>query len=153
MHEEVVQRGIDLFINALAVLLSVCNSLVNELRILGLLRRGEDQRGVGGGILRLVLANGRKVTRVADDSLQRRRLVSAGSNADGADVDRRRWWWWWGKRCTYGASGLELVERGSHDGCLCVCCGLKWEWIVVVIGVGDVLFVSKSSLREYGLGT
>lgn len=30
-----------------------------------------------------------------------------------------------------------------------VCCGLSWEWIVVVIGVGDVLFVSKSSLREY----
>lgn len=135
MHEEVVQRGIDLFINALAVLLSVCNSLVNELRILGLLRRGEDQRGVGGGILRLVLANGRKVTRVADDSLQRRRLVSAGSNADGADVDRRRWWWW-GKRCTYGASGLELVERGGHDGCLYVCvlwfevgvdCGSDWS--------------------------
>lgn len=24
---------------------------------------------------------------------------------------------------------------------------------MVVIGVGDVLFVSKSSLREYGLGT
>lgn len=51
------------------MLLSVLNGLVDELGVLWLLGGGEDQGGVGGGILRLVFANGCEVTRVADDGL------------------------------------------------------------------------------------
>jgi hypothetical protein len=51
------------------VLHTVGDSIVNELGVLGLLGGGEDEGGVGGGILRLVLANGGEVTGVADDGL------------------------------------------------------------------------------------
>ena len=40
------------------MLLAVLNSIVDQLGILGLLGGGEDERWVGGGILRLVLLNG-----------------------------------------------------------------------------------------------
>jgi len=52
--------------------LAVGDGLVDELRILRLLRRGEDEGRVGGGVLRLVLADGREVAGVADDGLVRR---------------------------------------------------------------------------------
>lgn len=48
---------------------TVGDGIVNELGVLGLLGSGEDEGGVGGGILRLVLANGGEVTGVADDGL------------------------------------------------------------------------------------
>jgi hypothetical protein len=51
------------------VLLAILDGGVDELRVLGLLGRGEDERGVRGRILRLVLVDGRKVARVADDGL------------------------------------------------------------------------------------
>jgi hypothetical protein len=54
------------------VLLAVLDGGIDELGVLLLLRRGEDQGGVGGGILGVVLVDGRKVTRVADDDLDRR---------------------------------------------------------------------------------
>jgi hypothetical protein len=38
--------------------LAIFNSIIDQLRILGLLRGGEDERWVGGGILWLVLGNG-----------------------------------------------------------------------------------------------
>ena len=69
LNEEVVEGGIDLLLGGLAVLHTVGDSIVNELGVLGLLGSGEDEGGVGGGILRLVLANGGEVTRVADDGL------------------------------------------------------------------------------------
>lgn len=69
LHEQVVERGVDLRIDALGVLLAVRAGLVDELRVFGLLRGGEDERGVGGGVLRLVFANGGEVARVADDGL------------------------------------------------------------------------------------
>lgn len=50
--------------------LAVLNSGVDELRVVGLLRCGEDQGRVGGGILRLVLINGREVAGVAYDDLE-----------------------------------------------------------------------------------
>lgn len=55
---------------AIGVLLSVGDSVVNELGIVCLLGGCQDQRRVGGSILRLVLVNGSKVTRVADDNLE-----------------------------------------------------------------------------------
>ena len=69
LDKEVVEGDVDLLVDLLAVLLAVGDSLVDELGVLGLLRRGEDEGGVGGGILRLVLANGGEVTGVADDGL------------------------------------------------------------------------------------
>ena len=52
------------------MLLAVLDSSLDQLLVLLLLGRGEDERGVGGGILGLVLVDGRKVTRVADDDLR-----------------------------------------------------------------------------------
>jgi hypothetical protein len=51
------------------VRLAVLNSGVDQLLILGLLRRGENEGGVGRSILGLVLVDGGEVTRVAYDSL------------------------------------------------------------------------------------
>jgi hypothetical protein len=72
--EQVVKGHVDLLGDILAVLLAVGDSLVDELGVLGLLGGGEDEGRVGGGILRLVLANGGEVTGVADDGLWRREL-------------------------------------------------------------------------------
>ena len=52
------------------MLLAILAGIVDQLRILGLLRCGEDEGRVGCGILWLVFANGRDVTGVADDDLQ-----------------------------------------------------------------------------------
>ena len=69
LHEQVVKSRVDLLIDVLAVLLAVSHRLVDELGVLGLLGGREDQGRVGGGILGLVFANGRKVARVADNGL------------------------------------------------------------------------------------
>lgn len=72
LDEEVVEGDVDLLVDLLAVLLAVCDSIINELGVLGLLGGGEDEGRVGGGVLRLVLANGGEVTGVADDGLWKR---------------------------------------------------------------------------------
>ena len=70
LHKQVVDGRINLDVDVLAaVLLAVLDSLINELRILGLLGRSEDERRVGGGVLRLVLLDGGEVTGVSDDGL------------------------------------------------------------------------------------
>jgi hypothetical protein len=51
------------------MLLAVLDGGIDQLRVFFLLRGSEDQGRVGGGILRLVLVDGREVARVADDSL------------------------------------------------------------------------------------
>jgi len=56
--------------------LAVLDSGINELGVFGLLRRSEDQGGVGGSILGLVLRDGSEVTRVADDSARGDCIVS-----------------------------------------------------------------------------
>ena len=58
LNEETVESGLDLLVEGLAVLLAVGDGSVDESGVLGLLGSGEDQGGVGGGILGLVLANG-----------------------------------------------------------------------------------------------
>jgi hypothetical protein len=72
LDQEAVDGIVNLHVDALALagLLGGGNGLVDELGVLGLLGGGEDQGRVGGGILRLVLANGSKVTGVADDDLE-----------------------------------------------------------------------------------
>lgn len=62
LDQETVQRSIDLVVDRAALLLGVGNGIVDELGVLGLLGGSQDQGRVGGGILRLVLANGSKVT-------------------------------------------------------------------------------------------
>jgi hypothetical protein len=69
LDEEVVEGGVNLVLNVVAVLLAPGDGSINELLVLGLLGGRENQRGVGGGILGLVLVDGGKVTRVADDGL------------------------------------------------------------------------------------
>lgn len=69
MDKEVVKSGIDLVLDAAALGLAVLDGSVDELGVLGLLGSGEDQGGVGGGILRVVLGDGGEVTRVADNGL------------------------------------------------------------------------------------
>lgn len=58
LDKETVEGGLNLLIEGLAVLLTVSDGSVDESGVLGLLGSGENQGGVGGGILGLVLANG-----------------------------------------------------------------------------------------------
>jgi hypothetical protein len=53
-----VERPVDLLGDGAALLLGPCNCFIEERGILGLLGRGENEGGVGGSILRLVLADG-----------------------------------------------------------------------------------------------
>lgn len=64
LNQETVKGSVGLRVNVLVGLLGpcVCDSLVDELGVLGLLGCGEDEGGVCGSILRLVLGNGGKVT-------------------------------------------------------------------------------------------
>jgi hypothetical protein len=58
LDEEVVKSRVDLLVDGATLGLGLGDRSVEEGSVLGLLRRGEDQGGVGGGILRLVLADG-----------------------------------------------------------------------------------------------
>lgn len=58
LNQQAVQGGIDLLVDGLAVLLAVSDSGVDQGSVLGLLGGSQDQGGVGGGILGLVLADG-----------------------------------------------------------------------------------------------
>ena len=71
LDEKAVEGGIDLLVDSLALGLTLGDGGIDEAGVLGLLGGSQDQGGVGGGILRLVLANGGEVTGVADDNLNR----------------------------------------------------------------------------------
>ena len=58
LNEEVVESRFDLGIEVTTLPLGLSDGVVDQGRILGLLGGGEDEGGVGGGILGLVLANG-----------------------------------------------------------------------------------------------
>ena len=45
---------------------TVCNSSINQFGVLGLLRCRKNERGVGGGVLGLVLGNGCEVARIGN---------------------------------------------------------------------------------------
>jgi hypothetical protein len=57
LDEETVEGSIDLLLLGATVLLSIVDGLVDQLGIVGLLGRGQDERRVGGGILGLVLGD------------------------------------------------------------------------------------------------
>jgi hypothetical protein len=58
LNQEAVEGVVDLAVDVATLLLAVLNGAINEGGVLGLLGGSENQGGVGGGILRLVLANG-----------------------------------------------------------------------------------------------
>ena len=58
-----------MLVDVLAVLLAIFHGIIDELRILSLFRSSEDERRIGGRILRFVLVDSGKVTGVADDGL------------------------------------------------------------------------------------
>ena len=58
LNEETVQGGVDLLVKRDTLLLAGSDGGVDEAGVLGLLGGSQDQRGVGGGILRLVLVDG-----------------------------------------------------------------------------------------------
>ena len=70
LYQQVIESGVDLLIDIIAVLLAIVARFIDQLRILGLLRCGEDERWVRRGILGFVFADGREVARIADDDLQ-----------------------------------------------------------------------------------
>ena len=107
LDKEAVEGGVDLLINGAAVLLGVVDSLIDQLCVLGLLGRGQDERRVGRCILRLVLVDGGKVAGVADD-----RLVGGRSARPSHCFGPARGM----AGHTHGAGGLQLVERGTHCG-------------------------------------
>jgi hypothetical protein len=58
LDEETVQGAVDLLVEGLTLRLAVLDGGIHQVRVLGLLAGGQDQGGVGGGIVRLVLADG-----------------------------------------------------------------------------------------------
>ena len=69
LHKEVVKGSVNLGVKVIALVLAVGYGIVNELGVLLLLRRGEDEGRVGGGVLWLVLVDGSEVTAVTDNDL------------------------------------------------------------------------------------
>lgn len=57
LDEETVEGGVDLLVEGLALLLAVLDGGIDQRGIFGLLGGGQNQGRVGGGILRLVLAD------------------------------------------------------------------------------------------------
>ena len=117
LHEKSVQRGIDLLFNALAMPLAILDGLVDELSVLRLLRGGEDQRRIGGGVLWLVFGDGGKVTRIADNGLQNVRNRVREEATKTLELDAA-------ESMTYSARGFQLIERARHDGCYRIGSGL-----------------------------
>ena len=58
LDQEAVEGVFNLRLDASTLLLAVLDGHIHELGVLGLLGSSQDQGGVGGGILRLVLADG-----------------------------------------------------------------------------------------------
>ena len=58
LNEETVQGGVDLFVESDTLLLTGSDGGFDEAGVFGLLGSSQDQGGVGGGILRLVLVDG-----------------------------------------------------------------------------------------------
>lgn len=58
LDQQTVEGGIDLLVDGAAALLAVRNSGIDEAGVFRLLGRGQDQGGVGGGVLGLVFADG-----------------------------------------------------------------------------------------------
>lgn len=58
LNEETVKSGVDLLVDGAALILARSDGGVDEAGVFGLLGSSQNQGGVGGGILGLVLADG-----------------------------------------------------------------------------------------------
>jgi hypothetical protein len=58
LNQQTVEGGLDLLVDGLALLLAVDHGRIDQSGVLGLLGGGQDEGGVGRGILGLVLADG-----------------------------------------------------------------------------------------------
>lgn len=58
LDQQAVESVVDLAVDVATLLLAIGDGSIYQLGVLGLLGGGQDERGVGGGILRLVFANG-----------------------------------------------------------------------------------------------
>lgn len=58
LDQQAVESVVDLALDVATLSLAVGDGSIYQLGVLGLLGGGQDERRVGGGILRLVLANG-----------------------------------------------------------------------------------------------
>lgn len=58
LDEQTVESVVDLGVDIAALALGVLDGVIDQLGVLGLLGGGEDEGGVGGSILRLVLGDG-----------------------------------------------------------------------------------------------
>lgn len=58
LNQQAVESSVDLVVEVTALALGVVDGDIYQLGVLGLLGGSQDERGVGGGILRLVLGNG-----------------------------------------------------------------------------------------------
>ena len=97
--------------------LAILDGRLHQLGIFGFLGGGEDEGGVGGGILRLVLFDCcRMLAAILYPETEDILLKSPESQTTvyraGQCLATN------GGVKTYGAGGLELVERGSHDCCV-----------------------------------
>ena len=91
LDKEVVESGINLLLRGARALLGLSDSGIEESGVLGLLGGSENQGGVGGGILGLVLGHGSEVACLA-------KLVSIIGVMDVM-------------LCSYIGGGQKLVER------------------------------------------
>lgn len=85
LNKETVEGGIDLLVDGLAVGLAVGNSSIDESGVLGLLGGSQDQGGVGGGILGLVLADSCVLLAIAHNCRPRKRGRRGSGRARGID--------------------------------------------------------------------
>lgn len=58
LNQEMVESGVDLLVESVALLLAGLDGGLDQIGVLGLLGSGQEEGGVGGGILGLVLADG-----------------------------------------------------------------------------------------------
>ena len=95
--------------------LAVFDGEVDQLGVLGLLGGSEDEGGVGGGVLRLVLVDGGEVAGVADDGLAVPSVSDCSSPGDVASGRSRVLRVVVGEGEAYRARLLQLLKRGYHD--------------------------------------
>jgi hypothetical protein len=84
LDQETVEGVVDLRVEVATLALAVGNGVVNQLGILGLLGSSQDERGVGGGILGLVLGDGYEEVSLCGKAFDSRR-----DRIDGARGKRR----------------------------------------------------------------
>ena len=94
LDEEVIERGLDLLVNRASLLaLDMGNGGIQHSGVLGLLRGRENEGGVGGGILGLVLANGCGIVSISSGRGIRDAGETRASRIQGGRTNRQSHLW------------------------------------------------------------